>query len=89
MRQPRRCKSADLDACAGEQAPHNWCIMLPVSQRVHLASALSWLLAGIVMLSSSKLTLIRDFGAWPPVARDVYHAVTLFLHLRTAYPDLI
>ena len=31
----------------------------------------------------------RDFGAWPPVARDVYYAVALFLHLRTAYPDLI
>ena len=30
-----------------------------------------------------------DFGAWPPVARDVYYAVALFLHVRTAYPDLI
>ena len=31
----------------------------------------------------------RDFNAWPPVARDVYYAVALFLHLRIAYPDLI
>ena len=31
----------------------------------------------------------RDFGAWPPVARDVNCAVALFLHVRTAYPDLI
>ena len=26
--------AGDLDACAGERAPHNWCIMLPLSQRV-------------------------------------------------------
>ena len=26
--------AGDLDACAGEQAPHDWCVMLPVSQRV-------------------------------------------------------
>ena len=26
--------ASDLDACAGERAPHNWSIMLPVSQRV-------------------------------------------------------
>ena len=35
-----------LDACAGERAPHNWCIMLPVSQRVqpgvYTLMALSW-----------------------------------------------
>ena len=31
----------------------------------------------------------RDFGAWPPVARDVYYAVALFLHVRTAHPDHI
>ena len=26
---------------------------------------------------------------WPPVARDIYYAVALFLHLRTAHPDLV
>ena len=26
--------AGDLDACAGERAPHDWCVMLPVSQRV-------------------------------------------------------
>ena len=35
------------------------------------------------------LLSLCDFGAWPPVARDVYYAVALFLHVRTAYPDLI
>ena len=27
-------KAASIDACAGVQAPHDWCIMLPLSQRV-------------------------------------------------------
>ena len=31
----------------------------------------------------------RDFGEWPPVARDVYYAVALFLQVRAAHPDLI
>ena len=31
----------------------------------------------------------RDFGEWPPVARDVYYAVALFLQVRVAHPDLI
>ena len=26
--------ASNLDACAGERAPHDWSIMLPVSQRV-------------------------------------------------------
>ena len=26
--------AGDPDACAGERAPHDWCVMLPVSQRV-------------------------------------------------------
>ena len=34
---PRRWHTAgDLDACGGERAPHNWCVMLPVSRRVQL-----------------------------------------------------
>ena len=32
---------------------------------------------------------LRAFDAHPPVTRDVYCAVALFLHLRTAYPELI
>ena len=30
-----------------------------------------------------------DFGAWPPVARDVYYAVALFLQVRAfgSYPE--
>ena len=31
----------------------------------------------------------RDFGEWPPVARDIYYAVALFLQVRAAHPDLI
>ena len=31
---PRWHTAGDLDACAGERAPHNWCVMLPVSRRV-------------------------------------------------------
>ena len=44
--------AGDLDACAGERTPHNWSIMLPVSQRVQ--PGVYTLLAGIGMLSSSK-----------------------------------
>ena len=32
---------------------------------------------------------LRVFDELPPVARDVYCAVTLFLQVRTAHPDLI
>ena len=28
-----------IDACAGVQTPHDWCIMLPLSQRVHRISS--------------------------------------------------
>ena len=31
---PLRWHTGDLDACAGERAPHDWCVMLPVSQTV-------------------------------------------------------
>ena len=31
----------------------------------------------------------RDFGELPPVARDIYYAVALFLQVRAAHPDLI
>ena len=27
-------RAESIDACAGVTAPHNWCIMLPLSQRV-------------------------------------------------------
>ena len=27
-------RAEDIDACAGVKAPRNWCIMLPLSQRV-------------------------------------------------------
>ena len=30
--------AGDLDVCAGERVPHNWCVMLPVSQRVQPGS---------------------------------------------------
>ena len=102
--------AGDLDACAGERAPHNWCIMLPVSQRVqpgvYTLMALSRYRDALVQQLGPERPLVyqplvpqiltacyqvvllpnRDFGAWPPVARDV---LLLFLHLRTAYPDLI
>ena len=31
----------------------------------------------------------RDFGELPPVARDIYYAVALFLQVRAEHPDLI
>ena len=31
----------------------------------------------------------RDFGELPPVARDIYNAVALFLQVRAEHPDLI
>ena len=39
-------RAEDIDACAGITAPHNWCIMLPLSQRVQpgvcTLMAMSW-----------------------------------------------
>ena len=32
---------------------------------------------------------LHDFGELPPVARDIYYAVALFLQVRAAHPDLI
>ena len=105
--------AGDLDACAGERAPHNWCIMLPVSQRVqpgvYTLMALSRYRDALVQQVGPERPLVyqplvpqiltacyqvvllppRDFGAWPPVARDVYYAVALFLQVRAAHPDLI
>ena len=105
--------AGDFDACAGERAPRNWCIMLPVSQRVqpgvYTLMALSRYRDALVQQVGPERPLVyqplvpqiltacyqvvllppRDFGAWPPVARDVYYAVALFLHVRTAHPDLI
>ena len=105
--------AGDLDACAGERAPHNWSIMLPVSQRVqpgvYTIMALSQYRDALVQQVGPERPLVyqplvpqiltacyqvvllppRDFGEWPPVARDVYYAVALFLQVRAAHPDLI
>ena len=105
--------AGDLDACAGERAPHNWSIMLPVSQRVqpgvYTLMALSRYRDALVQRVGPERPLVnqplvphiltacyqvvllppRDFGEWPPVARDVYYAVALFLQVRAAHPDLI
>ena len=105
--------AGDLDACAGERAPHNWSIMLPVSQRVqpgvYTLMALSRYRDALVQRVGSERPLVyqplvphiltacyqvvllppRDFGEWPPVARDVYYAVALFLQVRAVHPDLI
>ena len=105
--------AGDLDACAGERAPHNWSIMLPVSQRVqpgvYTLMALSRYRDALVQRVGPERPLVyqplvphiltacyqvvllppRDFGEWPPVARDVHYAVALFLQVRAAHPDLI
>ena len=105
--------AGDLDACAGERAPHNWSIMLPVSQRVqpvvYTLMALSRYRDAFVQRVGPERPLVyqplvphiltacyqvvllppRDFGEWPPMARDIYYAVALFLQVRAAHPDLI
>ena len=105
--------AGDLDACAGERAPHDWSIMLPVSQRVqpgvYTLMALSryrdalvqWVgperplvyqpLVPRILTACYQVVLLppRDFGELPPVARDIYYAVALFLQVRAAHPDLI
>ena len=106
--------AGDLDACAGERAPHNCrCIMLPVSQRVqpgvYTLMALSQYRDALVQQVGPERPLVyqplvpqilaacyqvvllppRDFDKWPPVARDVYYAVALFLQVRAAHPELI
>ena len=105
--------AGDLDACAGERAPHNWSIRLPVSQRVqpgvYTLMALSRYRDALVQRVGPERPLVyqplvpqiltacyqvvllppRDFGEWPPVARDVYYAVALFLQVRASHPDLI
>ena len=101
------------DACAGERAPHDWCVMLPVSQRVqpgvYTLMALSRYRDALVQHRGPERPLVyqplipqiltacyhivllppRAFDAHPPVTRDVYYAVALFLQLRAAYPELI
>ena len=110
---PQWHTAGDLDACAGERAPHNWSIMLPVSQRVqpgvYTLMALSRYrdarvqrvgperalvyqpLVPHILTACYQVVLLppRDFGEWPPVAREVYYAVALFLQVRAAHPDLI
>ena len=105
--------AGDLDACAGERAPHDWSTMLPVSQRVqpgaYTLMALSRYRDALVQWEGPERPLVyqplvpriltacyqvvllppRDFGELPPVARDIYYAVALFLQVRTEHPDLI
>ena len=105
--------AGDLDACAGERAPHDWSIMLPVSQRVqpgvYTLMALSRYRDALVQWEGPERPLVyqplvpriltacyqvvllptRDFGELPPVARDIYYAVALFLQVRAEHPDLI
>ena len=111
---PLRWHSAgDPDACAGETAPHNWSVMLPVSKRVqagvYALMAISRYRDALVLKPTLGRTLVyqplvpkaltasfqvilvppRAFDAQPPVARDVYFAVALFLQQRTLHPELI
>ena len=105
--------AGDLDACAGERVPHDWSIMLPVSQRVqpgvYTLMALSRYRDALVQWDGPERPLVyqplvprilttcyqvvllppRDFGELPPVARDIYYAVALFLQVRAEHPDLI
>ena len=97
--------AADLDACAGERAPHDWCVML-VSQRVQPGvytrdaliqscgperpSVYQPLIPQILTACYHSILLPpRAFDVHPPVTRDVFYAVALFLQLRTHYPELV
>ena len=105
--------AGDLDACAGERAPHNWHGMLPVSWRVqpgvYTMMALSRYRDALLQNCSPERPLVyqplipqiltacyhcillppRAFDAHPPVTRDVFYAVALFLQLRAHYPELV
>ena len=53
--------AGDLDACAGERAPHNWCIMLPVSQRVQPG------VYTLMALSRCRDALVQQVGPERPL----------------------
>ena len=72
--------AGDLDACAGERAPHDWCVMLPVSQRVqpgvYTLMALSWYRDALVQHRGPERPLVYQ-PLIPQILTACYHIVLL------------
>ena len=94
--------AGDLDACAGERAPQRvqpgvYTLMALSRYRDALVQQgperplVYQPLVPQILTACYQVVLLPpcDFGEWPPVARDVYYAVALFLQVRAAHPDLI
>ena len=72
--------AGDLDACSDERAPHDWCVMLPVSQRVQPGVYM------LIALSRYRDALIQSCGSGrllvyqPPIPQILtasYHCILL------------
>ena len=93
--------AGDIDACAGERAPHEWCVMLPLYTLMALGRYRNALVrqccperpSSISHLSrTSSLPVItwcfpaKGLDAHPPVTRDVFYALSLFLQFACGPP---
>ena len=83
--------AGDLDACAGERAPHDWCVMLPVSQRVQPG------VYTLMALSRYRDALIQSYGPERPVVYQPlipqiltasYHCILLPPRAFDAHPPV-
>ena len=95
--------AGDLDACAGE--PVSQRVQPGVDTLMALSryrdALVQWVgperplvyqpLVPRILTACYQVVLLppRDFGELPPVARDIYYAVALFLQVRAAHPHLI
>ena len=72
--------AGDLDACAGERPPHDWCVMLPVSQRVqpgvYALMALSRYRDALVQHGGPERPLVYQ-PLIPQILTACYHIVLL------------
>ena len=71
-------RAEDIDACAGVKAPHNWCIMLPLSQRVQPG------VCTLMAMSRYRDALVRHL---PPAEPLVYPP--LVPHILTSCFDVL
>ena len=83
--------AGDLDACAGERAPHDWYVMLPVSQRVQPG------VYTLMALSRYRDALIQSCGSERPVVYQPlipqiliasYHCILLPPRAFDAHPPV-
>ena len=83
--------AGDLDACAGERAPHNWCVMLPVSRRVqpgvYTMMALSRYRDALLQNCSPARTLVYQ-PLIPQLLTASYHCILLPPRAFDAHPPV-